>query len=121
MNLTPAVEVSIQVKDSRSPSAIRRIIREVEDAEQLKPKNCDCSCFTIQPVDANTKTAPKEEVISKDTISKTTEIKAEPKVEPKKEAVKKETKPATKKSTSQKKSTPQKKKKPVYKGRLAKR
>jgi hypothetical protein len=133
MDLAPAVEVSIQVKDARSPSAIRRIIREVDDAEQLKPQNCDCSCFTIQPVDAASKVSKevsaskiiqpsvdslKMKPISlvKDSISAKAPLKAQPKKQPTKS-----TAMPAKKTTTKKKSSTSNKKKPVYKGRLAKR
>jgi hypothetical protein len=134
MEFTPEVEVSIQVKDTRSPSAIRRIIKEVDDAEQLKPQNCDCSCFTIQPVDANSKASRevsaskiiqpsgdslKMKPISlvKDSIS----TKATLKVQPKKQPTKSIATPAKKTTTTKKKNSTSNKKKPVYKGRLAKR
>ena len=133
MNLSPAVEINIPVKDNRSPSAIRRFIREVDDAEQLRPKNCDCSCFTIQPVDAASK-ASKELSASKIiqpsidsfklkpiTLAKEISTTATLKVQPKKQATKSIPAPAKKTTTTKKKSSTSHKKQSVYKGRLAKK
>jgi len=133
MNMPPPADVNMQVKDNRSPSAIRRMIKDVQDAEELRPKNCDCSCFTIQPVDADSKAAKevnaskilpasdsvktKPATVVKDSISTKTPVK----IEPKKQTTKSTTTPSKKTTTSKKKSSTPAKKKSTYKGRLAKR
>jgi len=132
MNLASPASSSIQVKDTRSASAIRRSLKDVQDAEELKPKNCDCSCFTIQPVDADARASkevsaskPIESVdstkvkpsgLTKESISTKTPLKAEPKKE-----TSKSTSTSSKKTTSSKKKSNPTKKKSTYKGRLAKR
>jgi hypothetical protein len=127
-------ETNMQVKDTKSTSALRRKIKEITDAEELRPKNCDCSCFTIQPVDAASKSAKEitsatviptskdsssAKIVSgvKDSVSGKSPIKAEPKKQPAtttSKTVKKTT------STTKKNSTTPKKKKPIYKGKVAK-
>jgi hypothetical protein len=132
MNMAAAPDLNVQVKDDRSLTAMRRMIKDVQDAEELKPKNCDCSCFTIQPVDADSKAAKevvaskilpnsdavntKPATVVKDSIS----TKAAMKIEPKKQTTKSAT-ASSKKTTTSKKKSPPAKKKPVYKGRLARK
>jgi len=126
---------NLQVKDVRSTTALRRKIKEISDAEELRPKNCDCSCFTIQPVDAASKSSTKEVAsarilpAAKDSLTKVSasvkdsvSTKNSLKVEPKKQSTTSTTKSAKKPtSTTKKNTTTPKKKKPVYKGRVAKK
>ena len=133
INPPPVKQSGLQVKDVKSTSALRRKIKDVTDAEELRPKNCDCACFTIQPVDAGSKSS--KEVSSakilpaskdsssvrvstgvKDSVSGKNPIKVEPKKQTTKSTTVKKPTTTTKKNTS----TP-KKKKPVYKGRVAKK
>src|SRR6185436_5784363 len=73
---------------------IRRMLKDITDAEELKPKNCNCSCFTLQPVAMDSKPtgkdvpankvlpAPKDSIsamvsIGKDSVSYKSNLKAE--------------------------------------------
>jgi len=127
---------NLQVKDVRNTSALRRKIKEITDAEELKPKNCDCSCFTIQPVDGASKSSTKEVASAKilpaskdtsvtkvsSTVKDSVSVKSPIKIEPKKTSTSSSSKTVKKPTTSTKKTTTTpKKKKPVYKGRVAKR
>jgi mono/diheme cytochrome c family protein len=132
---TPPV-LKTQVKEISSTSALRRKLKDITDAEDLKPKNCDCRCFTIQPVNADSKSSAKElsstkilpaakdssgvkvSGMVKDSVTTKTTLKAESK----KQVTNSATKPVKKPTSSSKKSsTTPKKKKPVYKGRVAKK
>ncbi|WP_165760142.1 hypothetical protein [Niastella populi] len=42
-------DLSIKANDTKNAASLRKSIRELEKAEQLKPKNCDCDCFTPLP------------------------------------------------------------------------
>ncbi len=128
-------QTAVQVKDTRSASAIRRMLKDITDAEELKPKNCNCSCFTLQPVDMDSKSAGKDVPaskvlpaskdsssaivsIGKDSLSSKSNLKAEvkkPITNSSSKAVKKTT------SNTKKTTTPIKKKKPPFKPRIAKR
>src|SRR2546421_1341905 len=52
MRSISASDLTVQVKDTRTGAALRKKIKEITNAEDLKPKNCDCGCFMNQPVDA---------------------------------------------------------------------
>jgi hypothetical protein len=136
MNLASNNNMALQVKEQKSNSELRRKIKDVTDAEELRPKNCDCSCFTIQPVDMESK-ANKKEVSSakilppakdsassghasrvKDSISSRNSLTISPK---KQASTSSSTKTVKKAPNTTKKPVSAKKKKPVYKGKLAKR
>jgi len=128
-------QMGVQVKDTRSASAIRRMLKDITDAEELKPKNCNCSCFTLQPVDMDSKPTGKDVPaskvlpaskdstsvvvsIGKDSVSSKSNLKAEvkkPITSSSSKAVKKTT------NNSKKTTTSSKKKKPAFKPRIAKR
>ena len=136
INPPQQTETKVQVKDVKSTSALRRKIKEVTDAEELRPKNCDCSCFTIQPVDGNSKSSAREVASAKilpaskdssvtkvsskvkDSVSAKSPIKVDPK-KPSTNSTSKTVKKPT--STTKKNTTTPKKKKPVYKGKVAKK
>ncbi len=136
INPPTSAKENLQVKEVKSTTALRRKIKEISDAEELKPKNCDCSCFTIQPVDGASKAASKEvssakvlpaskdsaamnvSSIAKDSVSAKNLVKAETKKQ-NSTSTSKTVKKTT--STTKKNTTTPKKKKPVYKGRIAKK
>jgi mono/diheme cytochrome c family protein len=41
--------ITIQAKDTKNAAELRKAIRELKNAEQLKPKNCNCDCFLKAP------------------------------------------------------------------------
>jgi hypothetical protein len=135
MNLPSTNNIGLQVKDQKSNSEFRRKIKDVTDAEELRPKNCDCSCFTIQPVDMDSRASKKEITSAKilpstrDSASSVHSSRVKDSVSPKsaltvspnKQSAPPSTKTVKKPVTTKKKTVPVKKKKPVYKGKLAKR
>jgi len=38
-------DLTIKSNDTRNSAELRKAIKELKNAEQLKPKNCDCDCF----------------------------------------------------------------------------
>jgi mono/diheme cytochrome c family protein len=40
-------DISIQANDTKNAAELRKVIKELKKAEDLKPKNCDCDCFLI--------------------------------------------------------------------------
>ncbi|WP_205509316.1 c-type cytochrome [Longitalea arenae] len=47
-------DIAIKVNDTKNAAALRQAIRELKNAEQLKPKQCDCDCFVITPIPTRT-------------------------------------------------------------------
>ena len=41
--------VSLKVNETRTGKELREVIRKIEKAEELKPKNCDCDCIQSPP------------------------------------------------------------------------
>jgi len=136
LNPPAPAEMKVQVKDTKSATSLRRKIKEITDAEELRPKNCNCNCFTIQPVDGVSKSTTKEIPVTKilPAAKDSSNVKASPKVKDsvstkssiKAESKNQKTSPTTKSvkkttSTSKKNTKTPPKKKPVYKGRVAKR
>jgi hypothetical protein len=39
--------LTIKAKDTKNAAELRNAVKELKNAEQLKPKNCDCDCFFI--------------------------------------------------------------------------
>ena len=129
--------MKVQVKENASTTALRKKLKDITDAEDLRPKNCDCSCFTIQPVNSESKSSAKEPSSAKilpavkdsSTVKVSSKVKDSVnnktalKVESKKPTATSTTKTTTKKPTSstKKKSSTPTKKKPAYKPRIAKR
>jgi mono/diheme cytochrome c family protein len=42
-------DITIQAKDTKNAAELRNAVKELEKADQLKPKNCDCDCFLDKP------------------------------------------------------------------------
>ena len=52
--------VGIQANETKTGKELREVIKKLEKAEELKPKNCDCDCFR-QSAPANTLAVPGAE------------------------------------------------------------
>ena len=126
MRSISASDLTVQVKDTRTGAALRKKIKEITNAEDLKPKNCDCGCFMNQPVDAilpNVSKGIKDKkdtvVVVKDSIITPKVIVTEPRKENKIIAPKTEKRKTT--TAKRKVQNKKKKKKTNYKSRVAKR
>lgn len=45
-------DITIQANDTKNAAELRKAIKELKKAEELKPKNCDCDCFLYEPLKA---------------------------------------------------------------------
>ena len=44
-------DLSITANDTKNAAELRTAVKELKNAEQLKPKNCDCDCFIDNTID----------------------------------------------------------------------
>jgi uncharacterized protein HemX len=45
-------DITFQANDTKNAAELRKAIKELKKAEDLKPKNCDCDCFMSEPPEA---------------------------------------------------------------------
>ncbi|AEW01778.1 hypothetical protein A4D02_07175 [Niastella koreensis] len=45
----PLSDLTITANDTKHSAELRKAVKELKNAEQLKPKNCDCDCFIDNP------------------------------------------------------------------------
>jgi len=57
--------VSIKVNETKTGRELREVIRKIEKAEELKPKNCDCDCIQPPPTNVPAPGAEGQDVLIK--------------------------------------------------------